>query len=216
MTNISEKLHQEAKRLTSRYLELPLDSKTLIKNSVGSSTIRAFRANSGDYIKYKPLSIYRTWAQDFLNENMINAVKARNHYSIIRNQALEILEKYWVSTDGGKPKFYQFNKLLDLFFKFLPRWNELDSDSQLWLFNNAHVPLDTYSLKKLRENSTEIIIKPNATMSFVTDKKLYDDIQDEIKRLCGDYPPILFDLIAWDNKENNNAPFKLIKANKNN
>jgi hypothetical protein len=106
--------------------------------------------------------------------------------------------RFWEKEDKGKPEFYQFNKLIDLFFKFLPLYSELNILTKKWIFNNTAVPLDKFSLTKLREYNTALGIKKNVSMNFIKDENIYKRIQNEIKLICKDIPVIIFDLYAWE------------------
>jgi|JI10StandDraft_1071094.scaffolds.fasta_scaffold759982_1 hypothetical protein len=205
--NLYEELLNKRKQLEKKYYSKNFDTHSLVEYSVGTSTIRAFRKNKGYVKKYQPLSIYRVWAVNYLddtkNKNRINSIK---DFQKLRNQALENLMKYWKDIDESKPEFYLFNKLIDLLFKCLPLWDSLENNKKKWIYNNTNVPLDKYSLELLNKYIPDLKIKKPISMNSVTNKAVYDYLQLEIKKLCKDLPVILFDLYAWDRPHS----FKLI------
>lgn len=207
--NIYNILEKESATLKNSFFNRTLETIDIVEQSVGSNTIRAFRKSSADYTTYKPLSIYRAWLWEYLNNpETILKLKERNDFINVRKQVFESLQTFWTIKDGGKPEFYKFNKLVDLLFKFLPLWGLLDSETRNWVFEKTFVPLDSYSLKLLKKCSDNtILIKQNASMNFVSNEIHYDTIQREIKRLCKHHPVILFDLYAWNKRK---GSFELI------
>jgi hypothetical protein len=187
--------------IEKRYFKLNFDTKQLITHAVDNSTIRAFHFDKS-YKKYRPISIFRSWAFDFL-VTQEDFLKTESNFNIIHKKAKKSLEKYWSSKeDGIVPEFYKILKIIDLLFKFIPRWNKLNANRQSWYFNCVHVPIDSYSLKLLKasENTKPYLgIKNGSAMSFVKDIKHYRKIQNTIKKLVENfYPSIVFDLIAWN------------------
>jgi hypothetical protein len=187
--------------LKKRYFKLNFDTKQLITHAVDNSTIRAFHFGKS-YKKYKPISIFRSWAFNFL-VTQEDILKTECNFNIIHTKARKSLEKYWGNKEGGiTPEFYKILKIIDLLFKFIPRWNKLNANRQSWYFNCVHVPIDSFSLKLLKasENTKPYLgIKSSSSMSFVENLKHYRKIQNTIKKLVeNNYPPIVFDLIAWN------------------
>ncbi len=183
-----------------------------IKFSVEKSTIRAFRRVNGHVKLYKPLSIYQVWAYDFIINN-IDVVNATGNFPALRRKAVASLETFWKTRDGGKPSFYHFNKLIDLFFKFLPLCTELSQEAKEWIFNNTNVPIDKFSLRLLRQWRPKLNIPSNASMKDVNEET-YKQYQKEIRKICRDIPPIVFDLHAWKEghrkkKKKEHKPFEL-------
>lgn len=185
-----------------KFRQQKLNTETLILYSVDNSTIRAF---GNCTVINAPLSIYRSWGRRFfMNDENLGRIKSRPAFSDLHNYVRKDLESYWKrkeryrrGQDNRKLKYYQANKIIDLVFKFMPWWDLLDEKTANYIFDNAHVPLDKYSLAHLKENSLKCTDIPNnASMRDVNDSKLYKMYQEEIKRLTGNYPPIVFDLIA--------------------
>lgn len=207
-------LEDNLSRLKEVFYKQSFDKVSFITYCVEKSTIRSFHS-SKSYVKiYKPLSIFRVWAFNFLsNKKTIDKLKARNNFIELRKSALADLENYWTLTDGGTPEFYQFNKLIDLFFKFLPLWNGLDNKTKEWIFKNTNVPLDKFSLDLLRRWNPKSNILKGVSMSYV-DKTNYNKFQKEIKQICKDIPVIVFDLYAWETSHPPKEKFELIKLDK--
>lgn len=184
--------------LQNDYFKQKLELIPLIISSVDKSTIRSFQSKKGYVKRYKPLSIYRTWAFEFLtNEANLSLIIKKGDFHSLRNVALEDLMNFWHEKDKGEPKFYHFNKLIDLFFKCLPLWNKLDDSTSQWIFQNTNVPLDKFSLRVLKLHAELNSIPNNASMNHINEHN-YKEFQDEIKKLCRDLPVIIFDLYAWN------------------
>lgn len=202
-------------RLVKVYNKQSFDKVSLITYCVDKSTIRAFHFSKGYVKKYKPLSIFRVWAFQFLsNEKHLTKLKERKDFGKIRQLALKDLEKFWTKIDGGRPEFYQYNKIIDLMFKFLPCWSELDKRTKEWIFKNTNVPLDKFSLDLLRQLNPKLRIRKNVSMNFVNPLN-YDKLQAEIKAVCRDIPVIVFDLLAWNESHQPKEFFELIELDKN-
>jgi hypothetical protein len=207
-------LKNNSKRLKELFFKQAFDKVALVVYCVDKSTIRAFHFSKGYVKTYKPLSIFRVWAFNYLSDKKnISELKARKNFEGIRKSALKDLENYWRVTDGGTPEFYQFNKLIDLLFKCLSLWTELDNETKEWIFENAYVPLDKFSLDLLRRSSEKSSIPVNASMNFI-DQTNHNQLQKEIKVICKDIPVIMFDLFAWDESHRPKELFELIKLDK--
>ena len=214
INQLYELLRKKRKELESKYYSKSFDTHSLVEFSVGTSTIRAFRKSDKHVKKYQPLSLYRVWALGYLESNIFKEqINSQNNFEVFRLNALNNLMLYWKNTDGGKPEFYKFNKLVDLLFKFLPLWDTdtLDKQKKEWIFKNTNVPLDKFSLELLDKYHTKIKIKKPISMNSVTNEQSYDTFQLAIKEVCGDLPVILFDLYAWDKPHE----FKLIPLDEN-
>lgn len=207
-------LKDKSANLKTSFFLQSFDIVPLIMYSVDNSTFRAFHQSQGYVKTYKPSSIFRVWAYNFLTKN-IEVIKSKENFESLRSIALEELENFWKSEDRGTPKFYQLNKLIDLFFKALPLWNKLDIETKEWIFNNTNVPLDKFSLALLRKWSSELEIHENASMNFINEKN-YDEFQKAIKDICKsiDIPVIVFDLFAWNESHKPKESFKLIELDK--
>lgn len=188
----------------------------IITKVVDVSTIRAYRDNN----KYQPLSMYRVWAQENLttNKKKKDLIIYDNDFDNIHLYFSEDLQKFWKKHDGKKlDKIYKVYKIVDLFFKGITLWKELNKTRRKFYFDNVHSPLDQYSMKFLKKYSSELKIPDDVSMSFIqNDKNKYFDFQNEIKRISKDFniTPYLFDEIAWrvgHSESRNENEYKLIK-----
>lgn len=219
--DLEAKFKEQSPRLLEKYLAQKLSTVDLIYKAVGNNTIRAYHRGK-HYSKYKPMSIYRYWAQEFLKENLGFIIECSD-FTQLHNKAHNDLKTLWEKEDGIKEElpFYSIAKLIDLTFKLLPCWKKLPEDRQKWYLNEVHVPLDKYSLGFLKKHSEKFSkdIPSNASMGFIgKDQEKYKEIQNEIKKICYvcEIPPIVFDLLAWDDnhKRKQSKIFKLIECKK--
>ena len=196
-TNLRKEIKKNEADLLGYYNSLRfISAQHLISSAVSSTTFRAFRHDE-QYLKYKPQSIFRVWAQDFLKDEIL-IKPSKIKFEELHEYAYQDLYNFWKNNDEKQPKFYQYNKLIDLLFKFLPRYINIEESIRDLIFKNANVPLDSFSLKKLRAYSTLNDIPKNSSMSYIENKKHYVSIQKEIKDLTYPYPPIFFDFLAWN------------------
>ncbi len=182
-------------RIKAEFFQLSFNKKVLITYSVENSTVRAIRTCK----KYKPLSMFRVWADGFLSPSLIEEYFKKNEFKAFRDLAIKSLRSFWRKTDKTELPSYLQNKLVDLLFKFLPLWAELDFKTKEWIFSKANVPLDKHSLNFLSKLNPQLGISKNPSMGNIGTNKLYNKMQGEIKKLCNDIPVIIFDLIAWEN-----------------
>lgn len=210
MIDIQMILKQNAKRLEGNFFSKSLNTISLVEYCVDRSTIRSFHSKKGHTKKYKPLSIFRVWCFNYLNDKkIIDTSYQKDDFKSLRNDALNSLNNFWIENDGGCPEFYQFNKLIDLFFKSLPLWDMINTEMKAWLYNSVHSPLDKFSLDLLRQCKKELNIPINASMNYITALN-YNKLQLEIKNLCNGFPNILFDLYAWNENHKAKIAFELI------
>ena len=211
---IVEAINKQKQVLIKQYKKHEFDTIDLILYCLESSTVRSFTYKKEYYKKYKPISIFRSWLFKYLKDEMDN-IKNEKDFSKLHSKAFNSLKKYWNSKDGGKPEDYKFYKLIDLFFKFLPRFRGLSEERSNWLFENANIPIDKFSLKSYTEYSNNSLDVPkNPSMKFVEDSKKYRKIQTEIKKLVYPHPVLLFDLFAWEEGHVKPTKFELEEYNK--
>jgi len=65
------------------------------------------------------------------------------------------------------------------------------------------VPIDKFSLNLLRKERPKFAsdnkINPNASMGWLKGREdKYLEVQKTIREICQGFPPIVFDLLAWD------------------
>jgi len=214
MENAYQTLKENSSKLKENFFKHSFDKISLIIYCVDASTIRSFHSSKGYVKKYKPLSIFRVWAYKQLSDiEFINKIDSKQNFVEIRGKAIKSLMDFWHTKDNGNPEFYQFNKLIDLFFKCLPLWEELNMQTKEWIFSNTNVPLDKFSLDLLRQCNDGLGINKNVSMNYIKEDN-YNILQMEIKAICKDIPSIIFDLYAWDENHKPIKEFELIELNK--
>lgn len=226
--DIQQELAELENTLKSNYFVEPKDTFFLKVGTMRGNTARAYRKEGekpGCYLIYTPTSIFRNWLHNhYLHDAAtLNLLAEGMDFAEIHTSAVEGLERFWKEKEPDVTglRYFHFSKLIDLLFKSIPLWDELDEKRREWFFNNANVPLDKYSLLALieyapKETVRALRLKPNPSMGDVEDKKHYLEIQQTIKSLVGSYPPLLFDLFAWNHLRMKNRKmeesFELIKA----
>lgn len=202
MNIIYQELKRNEKSFTTLFFKENLSKRTLIVKSVDVSTIRAFRQKDNHVQRHKPLSIYRYWAYNFLSDTTnIHKLNKKVNFKSFRKNAFNDLTRCWEKEDGGTPEKYKFNKLIDLFFKTLPQANFLERETKKWIFENTNVPLDKYTLTELKQWNNKLNIPKNPSMSSLLNLD-YEELQNEIKKLCKEIPPLVFDLYVWGKAHN--------------
>jgi len=82
--NNYQTLQENQKKLKELFFKQSFDKISLILYCVDKSTIRAFHSSKGYVKTYKPLSIFRVWAFNFLTEKKnIDAIKSREDFKKI-------------------------------------------------------------------------------------------------------------------------------------
>ena len=178
-----------------------LSTDDIITKVVDVSTIRAYRDNK----IYQPLSMYKVWAQDSLIkvDEKKQLIFKENDFEKIHCYFSEDLQNFWKKNDGTElDKIYKVYKIVDLFFKGITLWEELNKKRREFFFENVHSPLDQYSMKLLKNYSDSLKkeIPNNVSMSLIqNDKEKYIRFQEEIKRISNEFniTSYIFDEIAW-------------------
>ncbi len=211
-----EKIYEELKKIKEKVIECILkclwNERQIITGSVGGNTLMAFRTN-----KYKPSSIYKTWLKTkiFGNENALNHLKTEKDFESLHSKLCKDFKKYWEKEDLKEIEEYKIRKVIDLFFKAFVRWEGLELERRNFLLKNIHVPIDSWTLNLLREvDSNPLNIKKDARMGFANTPGIYSKCQNEIKNVCKDIPPIVFDFYAWRNISLDDIKLELKKQNK--
>ncbi len=220
-SDIMQELNHHGKALKQKYYSTLSDTYDLKVNTLGGNTARAFHFGTC-YTKYQPSSIYKYWLHHkYLgNSNTIKLLKQGTDFEVIHSQAVEKLQRFWMRTEPEieKMDYYYFAKMIDLFFKAIPRWNELTKRRKEWFFKRVHVPIDQYSLQVLNEYHPDYNIGKQSMNFIGNDKKRYMQVQADIRQLIKPFPPLLFDLFAWDHlriqQSRDNAKFELIPHKK--
>ncbi len=210
--------------LLAPYNSLHFSRRQLILHSVDKSTLRAFRHRDRDgkiqdYKINTPSSLFRTWAQDFL-EGLQKHIADAEDFDQLHNMAFYSLRAHWSKhEEGSTPPDYKLYKLIDLFFKFVPRWIELTAAQSKWVYQRSHAPVDKFSLLCYkRYSNNELRVRSNSSMRFAQEVG-YHTIQNAFAALASPHPLILFDLLAWEEghpvvEGDEEQPFELVRHGK--
>lgn len=196
ITEILKEKGDELKR--NFFLEL-LDDYA-VKHSLNSDTARAFHRKKC-YNNFKPTSIFKNWAHNYLTkENGIKNILISNDFKALHTDCIDRLRKRWFALEPevkNEMPYYLFPKMIDLFFKRVLRWNEIPNKRREWLFSNVHVPIDKYAILALSKFHPDYN-ENKPSMRFVQGENHYFKIQADIAELVAPYPPIMFDIYAYD------------------
>ena len=224
MKNTQTDIREELKKLESilrrHYFSRTIDLFEIKIGAMRGNTARAFKQGKC-YNNYKPTSILKNWLHYhyFGDPATFQNLKSGSDFEAIHEHAVDGLKDFWTKIEPNAPgiEYYHFAKMIDLLFKSIPRWDELSSERQEWFFQRVHVPIDKYSLMILREFHPNYTI-PSPSMNYVEDKAHYIAIQKDIRELIAPFPPLLFDLYAWDHRRKEqlriDEQFELIPASK--
>jgi len=195
--------------------ENPIETNEIVYKVVDTTTIRAFHYKK-DYQNHQPLSIYRVWAYDKLNEENSLIFNCKN-FEDIHTFYCNSFKSFWLEKEEISLPIYKVNKIVDLFFKGVTLWKNISYERRKFFLENVHCPLDYFSLKYLKQKSTSLSneIKDGVTMKFIENVEQYNRYQKEIKNISNEMgiTPYIFDEIAWQIGHNENGikePPKLI------
>jgi hypothetical protein len=188
----------------------------IIKNSVSGNTFRSSGFVGGEY---KPSSIYRTWAQDFIFSSnhfytRIVNINASEEYGGLHRELKNHLASYWRRKALVGLQGCYYYKLVDLLMKSFINYNGLTKWQEQRLLQLIHVPLDSYTLNAIRIlwNQTYPYPQiPNApSMAFIGNNyNLYNQIQHFISNHIGNNNPIQFDVAVWNRPVTDELRFQL-------
>ncbi len=192
-----------ARKLLANYIQLRVGTEELVLESVQGSTIRAYEETS----THEPLSLFREWSSVYLKTEFEDFNSCKD-YEVFHQKMVRSLSSFWFESEQIALPDYRVYKLVDLLGKKLPHWIELSENQRFFYLNHVHVPVDKFSLGFLRQKSViyEDRLKGNESMGWLkkTGMDEYPAIQAEIRKICGEMPPIVFDLLSW----NSNRDFK--------
>lgn len=86
---------------------------------------------------------------------------------------------------GQEMPFGPLRKLPNLLMKEVVLWTGLNKSQRDRLLGYLHVPLDSYTLRGLRNCIAEPSIPKHANMGFVTNEAMYNRIQVTIREIAG-------------------------------
>ena len=170
------------------------------QSGVAGNTFRAFRN-----LPKRPSVIYKNWALKELNKtDFANQVKRLNSQTAYDDWLAELsnrLRRTWKNEMGKNISYGASRKLPNLMTRRLVLWIGFTENQRNRLIGYLHVPLDSYTLVGIR-NCVGLEIPKTATMKFVADEIMYNEIQAAIKKVSkkANVPSIYFDALCWDMK----------------
>lgn len=222
--DIKSELEKNQIRLRNNFFATQTDTYSIKVGTMWVNTARAYTREKC-YINYIPTSIFKHWLHHkyFGDADTLRQLQTGTNFGTIHASAIDGLKSFWneKEPDVKGMEYYHFAKLIDLLFKSVTRWKDLPKIRQEWYFANVNVPLDKYSLIALKEcvsdeTIRELRLKRNPSMGDVESSVHYQEIQSAIKTLIAPFPPLLFDLYAWDylrrTRIAGEEKFELIKA----
>ena len=128
---------------------------------------------------------------------------SREGFLELHDRAVESLTKHWNREEGVSGKELEFpysHKLVDLFFKFSARHEDLNQDIRRLIVNFSNTPIDKFSLQLLQACYCGIIISPKPAMGDISRLEDYRFLQNLIQELMADLnlPASYFDYTAWE------------------
>ena len=205
----SEELHEalgslENQGAVDRFFSAEFDSiEAIVHNSVAGSTFRAFWFRSLGISNITPSALYRKWAVQWCTANFDRLCKIDSNTemrALVVDGATE-LEAHWSEQTAKRHSigFGRAAKLLNLTIKFLLCLNTFSPSDRNRLSSLLDVPLDSFTLRGIRQVIRDLVIPRNASMGFVVDAILYSQLQDAIRKACGpQYAPVHYEILAWN------------------
>jgi hypothetical protein len=175
------------------------DLNIVVRESVSGNTFRAFA-----HMPQKPSVVFRKWAEtEFCNPNdLINVLKNKSQekYDAWANELVNRLAHHWDHMMVHSMSYGARRKLTNLVVKHLILWHGLCENDRQTLKQLAHVPLDEYALVGIRRCLNQVSIPSKPTMSFVNSFKLYNNLQQYIRKVTAEakVSPIYFDILSWN------------------
>jgi hypothetical protein len=181
------------------------DVGAMVRDSVGSSTFRAFA-----HMPNPPSRVFYTWAEQMLSDDgvvweIIN-LRSERAYDFWLKIFSKNLSQHWHRKMGRTMPYGPGRKLTNLLMKQVVLWSRLDDEQRSRLIGFLHIPFDKYSITVLRNcvpdayRPTVGQIRKDVTMKFVDCEAKYDALMvlaSEIAEEAG-LPPIYLDVLAWD------------------
>lgn len=200
-TSIKNELETHVQQLKAQFYSKLLDTYEVKNHTMSGNTARAYEKGKC-YNNYAPKSIFKHWVHHkFLGDDLVlKDIQEGADFEKIHLSAIQSLRHFWLSVEPGvkdQIQFYHFSKLVDLLFKSISRWEDLPAERREWFFNHAKVPLDKYSLAVLGEFNPKYYTR-TPSMNNIKNEAHYYEVQEVIKNMISPFPPMLFDLYAWD------------------
>ncbi|MFC1533646.1 hypothetical protein ACFL7M_09815 [Thermodesulfobacteriota bacterium] len=211
-----EALKREKSILSNNFRHRFDDLKSLIRESIGGNTFRAFQK-----MPEKPSVFFREWAFDRLSTDktifsLQNVFSQDEYDEWIKDFAKDLYDSWKGRMGDDKAISYGPRmKLCNLLLKRVILWNKIEERNKNLLITFLHVPLDQYTLVAIRncidsDSERDIIgkIPKRPTMNLVRNEPMYFEIQNVIRSIANDagVPPIFLDALAWDKQHQNKTP----------
>ena len=171
----------------------------IIHSSVGRNTFRAFSK-----LPERPSLVFRSWAGEELKNQItiseLLTIGAQSQYDEWAREFSLKLSHTWQKRRGETMPYGPSRKLPNLLLKKFVLWEGLSDVQRSELQHYLHIPLDSFTLVAIRNSITDFRIPKNATMSFVRDETIYNQIQQAIRAVAhrARVPAIYFDVLAWN------------------
>jgi hypothetical protein len=180
-----------------------------IQEAVGPNTWRAFKkCGKKDNGEKKPSKVFQKWAEEWLTGKgkgfaKLSRIASGEDYDKWLRKSVRSFQEYWELNLCESISIGAAFKLVNLLVKRVAR--ELPMKQQKKVFGWLHVPLDKYTLGKVRDIvtlSSERRIPAKATMNFIKCVDDYKSIQNAIRELAekAGVPAIAFDYIAYNQR----------------
>lgn len=171
---------------------------------VGSNTYRAYR----DMKPYRPSVLYREWAhitvQKLTKDNKLSEyVSSKESFEKWHKNLARSLELHWIKTTNGTVtlSFPHKMKLIDLFIKWLSRFNFNNESISNGFILYAHAALDSKILEKMQLiYQSRLELSRNPKMGCIKDLAMYKKYQKYLLEICSEAgsTPLIFDFYAWN------------------
>ena len=180
----------------------------VVRVSVGGSAFRAFPfqrldLKTADNRALIPSALYRKWATPWLRSGLpeLRAIQSHEEMGRFVATAAQKLDKHWTRETKGRHNlgFGRAAKMLNLTIKYAMWLDAFTEDERNRLIPYLHVPLDRFTLRGVIQLLPGLKIPATALMGFVTERRQYERIQNEILELCNpDFYPIEYEFVVWN------------------
>ncbi len=190
------------------------DLSSIIHDSVGKNTFRAFR-----HQPRKPSETFRSWALSALDNARLNSLRQVNSQPQYSGWLMELSDhfrSFWKDQmEGNEISYGPSLKLPNLLMRHVCLYKELSDVCSEKLRWYLEVPLDSYTIQAVANCVDSFAGKAaigkiplTATMNFVRNRAMYEAFQDGIRQIAkkAGVPAIALDLAAWD--DSHQAPHR--------
>ncbi|MBZ2162458.1 hypothetical protein [Alteromonas stellipolaris] len=188
------------KSLPSIRIKLGLENLSAMPDNfgVGGNTFRA-------YVGYvlPPSSVYRNWAKKQTNSIQkklpVNETSSEECFINWHEKLYRFLCRYWLKQQGDSLSLAHGYKLVDLYIKWLSRYEFEDKQFVINLNKYANCAIDSQVLIKINICYSSCLPIHNPSMGHVKNKNTYDYCQQLISNFCDEAMAtrLEFDYWAW-------------------